>query len=289
MRLPPLPPEASLALAEFRAFHAELVAVKAALATPALPAPPAADSGAAQPAATPLHQAFAKLYRQITTLGHGRAHGAARARLADCETGYVLAALADEAVLQRLDGPGRDAWAPMLLEDALYGTRVAGERIFELARAAADGRLVGRPDLAVTLLLALLAGFRGRYRDGDDGGEIRDLCTRLFERIHEQPWLREVPWRPALASPEAPLARRRRCAGCRRCARGWRPWPRSWCSTWPSRTPFGATRSATCWRSPTRSSSATARTTRARKGCPRSPRRRSCPGSPSGWVWPWPS
>jgi type VI secretion system protein ImpK len=205
MRLPPLPREASLALAEFRAFHAELVAVKATLAVPVLPAPAVPDAEIARPAATPLHEAFAKLYRRIRELGHGGARGAARARAADCETGYVLAALADEAVLQRLDGPGRDAWAPMLLEDALYGTRVAGERIFELARTAADGHLAGRSDLAVTLLLALLAGFRGRYRDADDGGEIRDLCTRLFERIHEQPWLREVPWRPALASPEAPL------------------------------------------------------------------------------------
>jgi type VI secretion system protein ImpK len=105
-------------------------------------------------------------------------------------------------VLQRLDGPGRDAWAPMLLEDALYGTRVAGERVFELARAAADGRMPGRPDLAVILLLALLAGFRGRFRDADDGGEIQALCVGLFERVHERPWLRDVPWRPALVPPD---------------------------------------------------------------------------------------
>ena len=186
-----------------------------------------------------MREAFARLYRKLGELGHGRARGGAgRSRLGDCETGYVLAALADETILQRLDGPGRDAWAPMLLEDALYGTRVAGERVFELARAAADGRLTGRPDLAVTLLLALLAGFRGRFRDADDGGEIRALCVRLFERVHERPWLRDVPWRPALVPPDEPRAPRAgaaaaagaaalaRCAGgasCRLCR-----WPRTW-------------------------------------------------------------
>lgn len=203
MRPKPLPPEAVAALNEFRAFHAELVSVKATLATPALTGP-AADALTA-PQATPLREAFARLYRKLSELGHGRARGAARSRLGDCETGYVLAALADETILQRLDEPGRDAWAPMLLEDVLYGTRVAGERVFELARATVDGRIAGRPDLAVTLLLALLAGFRGRFRDADDGGEIQALCVRLFERLHEQPWLRDVHWRPALAAVDEPM------------------------------------------------------------------------------------
>jgi type VI secretion system protein ImpK len=199
-----LPPESVAALNQFRAFHTKLVAVKSTLATPAL-AGPAADGPDALKAPAPLREAFARLYRKLGELGHGRARGGARARLGDCETGYVLAALADETILQQLDGPGRDAWTPMLLEDAMYGSRVAGERVFELARAAAEGRLTGRPDLAVTLLLALLAGFRGRFRDGDDAGEIRTLCVRLFERLHEEPWLRNVPWRPALAPADEPV------------------------------------------------------------------------------------
>lgn len=203
MRQKPLPVEAIAALNEFRAFHAELVSVKSTLAVPALPGPQGDASAVLQPA-VPLREVFARLYRKLGELGHGRVR-VARSRLGDCETGYVLAALADETVLQRLDEPGRDAWAPMLLEDALYGTRVAGERVFELARAMADGRLTGRPDLAVTLLLALLAGFRGRFRDADDGGEIQALCVRLFERLHEQPWLSDVHWRPALAATGEPM------------------------------------------------------------------------------------
>ena len=196
-----LPPDTVAALTQFRTFHAELVAVKDMLATPALEAP-AVEDGAAPRTGVPLREAFARLYRRLAELGHGQARGPARSRLGDTETGYVLAALADETILQRLDEPGRDAWAPMLLEDALYGTRIAGERVFELASAAADGRLPGRSDLAVTLLLALLAGFRGRYRDLDDAGAIRALCLRLYERVNEQPWLRDVPWRPVLAAPE---------------------------------------------------------------------------------------
>ena len=218
MRLAPLPPETVAALVQFRAFHAELVAVKEMLASPALAAP-AAEDGPPGPA-LPLREAFARLYRKLAELGHGQARGAARSRLGDTETGYVLAALADETVLQRLDEPGRDAWAPMLLEDALYGSRIAGERVFELAAAGAEGRLPGRPDLAVTLLLALLAGFRGRYRDLDDAGAVQALCLRLYERVNEQPWLRDIPWRPVLTPPEedslAPTALRR--------LPGLRPW-----------------------------------------------------------------
>jgi type VI secretion system protein ImpK len=204
MRLAPLPPDAARALAEFRRFYAELVAVKRLLGRPGLPGPDA--EAADRPAMPPLREAFARLYATVHEL---RRQGAGPRRTEDIDTGYVMAALADETVLGQLDAAGRDAWTPMLLEDALYGSRVAGERIFELAEAAAAGRPSGRLDLTATLLMSLLAGFRGRYRDQDDGGAVRALAVRLYERLHEQPWQAEVPWRPALvAHAEVPAAQR---------------------------------------------------------------------------------
>src|ERR1700723_364256 len=66
--------------------------------------------------------------------------------------------------LQELDWPGRAYWDGLLLEERLYGTRIAGERLFDLAERLIAANAAGQDDLVVALMQAFALGFRGRYR-----------------------------------------------------------------------------------------------------------------------------
>jgi type VI secretion system protein ImpK len=102
---------------------------------------------------------------------------------------YVMAALADETMLY-LDWPGNAVWENYLVEYRLFRTRVAGDNFFERLE-----RLLQTPDpiykdLATVYLLALMLGFRGKYRGTDDQGEIDRYRRQLFTFIfHGQPEL----------------------------------------------------------------------------------------------------
>jgi type VI secretion system protein ImpK len=90
-----------------------------------------------------------------------------------------MAALADEVMLFRLRWDGQEAWREKLLEGALFGTAIAGERIFDrMDELLEDG---GRfhPDLATIYLVALALGFRGRYWRREDDGVLRLYRTAL--------------------------------------------------------------------------------------------------------------
>ena len=117
--------------------------------------------------------------------------------------GYILAALADEIFLHELEWPGRIHWDGVLLEERLYGTRIAGERLFDLARMLIASRATGQDDLVVALMQALALGFRGRYRDGNDRGEIRRLRRQLYQLALHRPAPTEIDWGEALPHSEA--------------------------------------------------------------------------------------
>jgi|HubBroStandDraft_1064217.scaffolds.fasta_scaffold00022_102 type VI secretion system protein ImpK len=122
---------------------------------------------------------------------------------APVEMGYVLAALADEVFLQDLEWPGRGYWDGLLLEERLYGTRIAGERLFDLANLLIAGHAAGQDDLVVALMQALALGFRGRHRGGNDRGEIRRLRRQLYQLVLHRPAPSEVDWHEALPPNEA--------------------------------------------------------------------------------------
>jgi type IV/VI secretion system ImpK/VasF family protein len=92
---------------------------------------------------------------------------------------YVMAALADEILLHLIDWEGRGRWRDHLLEMALFQSQVAGERIFDRLDKMLSARANTDPDLAAVYLVALLLGFRGKYRGFDDGGALRDYRQRL--------------------------------------------------------------------------------------------------------------
>lgn len=190
------------ALDRFRAFHAELrVAVATVEDGSWLSHGMAADPGAEAVQAGARHLAQ-RLQEAVM-----RHVGLPGPRLPDggepVEMGYVLAALADEVFLQQLDWPGRTAWDALLLEERLYGTRIAGERLFDLARMLIEARATGQDDLVVALMQAFALGFRGRYRAGNDRGEIRQLRRQLYQLALHQTAPNAVEWRDALPLAEA--------------------------------------------------------------------------------------
>ena len=185
---PAVPPEAELALRQFRLFYQELFAIKYLLV--------AGDwtglIGRRAVAGTTEEQVLLavrlRLRNAITTRGFPDA--SPRAAHIGIDPGYVWAAVADAILLHDVVWPGRDGWAETPLEVVLYRSRVAGDRIFQIADDLARRRIRDADGMVMTILLAFQMGFRGRYRGSDDHGEIDRLKSRLFELIfHAAPLL----------------------------------------------------------------------------------------------------
>jgi len=185
------------ALERFRAFYAELAAAAASVRDGSWLA-----EGMAGDAGGDAVLAGARRLAQRVQDAVTRHAGLPGPRLpeggAPVEMGYVLAALSDEVFLQELDWPGRAQWDGLLLEERLYGTRIAGERLFDLANQLIAARATGQDDLVVALMQAFALGFRGRYRGSDDRGEIRRLRRQLYQLALHRPAPTEVEWREAL-------------------------------------------------------------------------------------------
>jgi type VI secretion system protein ImpK len=193
-----LSPEAFGAVQQFRTFYRDLADIKQCIAAQrwgdiaALPSP---DS-VSLPADATARAIFARLYRVIAGQGFGlRGRGRGNGGLPD--VGYVMAAVADEVLLHGPAWPGQETWSQTLLEEALYGSRIAGERIFRAAHDLFAGR--SGQAVAVSILLALMLGFRGRYHGTDDGGEISALKERLFGEIFHLPYPVEVDFQTLLS------------------------------------------------------------------------------------------
>lgn len=97
---------------------------------------------------------------------------------------YAMATLADEVFLA-LNWDGRQSWADHLLEAALFGTYVGGERLFTMI-----DELLARPDplrrpLGAVYLMVLSLRFQGRFRDRRDAAEkIESYRKRLFAFVY---------------------------------------------------------------------------------------------------------
>ena len=97
------------------------------------------------------------------------------------EAQYIMAALADEIFLH-LEWEGRAAWGANLLETKLFGTHVAGERIFQRIEQLINERDAAHREIQVVYLLALSLGFEGKYRGGS-GEELGRLKSGLYELV----------------------------------------------------------------------------------------------------------
>lgn len=148
-------------LSMFQEFHAELSGIRSALAL----GDRMAEQG--QPLPDPAQVAVRinrRLHRLLdtqaaTAMRQGGRFGVELYR----EAQYVMAALADEVLLLGEAWAGREHWLDNLLELSLFGTRVAGEKIFQRLDVLLSGRQQHDSDLLSVYLAALSLGFRGRY------------------------------------------------------------------------------------------------------------------------------
>ena len=119
---------------------------------------------------------------------------------------YVMVAMADEMILAAPgDWPGRVDWVRRPLERAIYGTRLAGDRVFEAARKLIDN-LGDETGTAIVILTCILLGYQGRYRDEEDGpAEIARVRDELYKLVHGQPWT-AAPTEIRVAPESPPLS-----------------------------------------------------------------------------------
>jgi type VI secretion system protein ImpK len=113
----------------------------------------------------------------------GPAHEPGRLPLDDVErTDYLLTALADEVFLH-VPWPNpkdRQWWKANLLESQRFGTHLAGEMVFEHIGELLTQPRGDRADLASMYLLALGAGFEGKYRGASTGDDLLCLKRQLW-------------------------------------------------------------------------------------------------------------
>lgn len=166
-------------LVQFGDFFAELLRLKYALSAGRMEG--GTDGLAPVDLAGLVHQRLRMLLEaQAVKARHwGGTYGEALYR----EAQYVMAALADETMLLRVNWDGKAAWQDRLLETALFGTRIAGERVFERLDALLDDSTRASSDLATIYLVALALGFRGRYWQPEDEGELRSYRNALSRII----------------------------------------------------------------------------------------------------------
>ena len=77
-------------------------------------------------------------------------------------------------------------------KSVLYGTSLAGDRIFDAAQELRAQRR-DDPSTATTILLALLAGFRGRYYARKDHDVIEEVEKGLYRLVCKRAYAADDP------------------------------------------------------------------------------------------------
>lgn len=102
---------------------------------------------------------------------------------------YAMVALADEVFLA-FEWPGRRDWEVRILEDRVFQTRAAGEKIFAQIDKLLTDRQPDRHELGAVYLMMLGLGFKGQYSSETDAAKIDDIKQRLFVMTqHDRPKL----------------------------------------------------------------------------------------------------
>jgi type VI secretion system protein ImpK len=174
----PLQIQGSPLLRAYRAFFAEVLRFKDAIEASVSTAPPGDEPAAPAPAtAAQLRAALLALIEERSReLGEGQSEFERQRR---SELRYLMAGTADEVFINLAWG-GRDAYKEDHLEHRLFQSHDAGERFFRNVEELLRRRDPSRVELAAVYLIALSLGFRGKYRDTDDGGRIEGYKRNLY-------------------------------------------------------------------------------------------------------------
>jgi type VI secretion system protein ImpK len=99
---------------------------------------------------------------------------------------YIKAALADEFLLA-LDWEGRGYWRQWLLEERLFNSSQAGEKIFYSVDAILSSRDPSHRGVALLYLYALSLGFQGQFRSGEELETLAVYRRDLFQFVYQRP------------------------------------------------------------------------------------------------------
>lgn len=100
------------------------------------------------------------------------------------EVSYVMAALADEIFIN-LNWDGRDYWKKNLLEEKLFNSHYAGEKIFQNINRVLNDQGFDAVELAIVYFYCLSLGFKGFLRTVPDSAlKIQDLKEKLYYKIY---------------------------------------------------------------------------------------------------------
>ncbi|PTL82657.1 DotU family type IV/VI secretion system protein [Vitiosangium sp. GDMCC 1.1324] len=194
MNTPPFfdePSGSSLLLERTRTLFTELLELRQRLQAISRPS----GQGRQGPSVEEIRQRLLARVEQQSRL-EGAPRGSLQERqLEQCR--YVMASFADE-VLVNTPWYGRDAWREGLLEDVLFGTHHAGERIFEDVKRLLQDRDPTQAEMAEVYLLMLALGFQGRYREHGEEALLQDLQRQLYVLIHQRPPEPDAPSRRLL-------------------------------------------------------------------------------------------
>jgi type VI secretion system protein ImpK len=100
---------------------------------------------------------------------------------------YAMAALADEQLLLDVDWPGRSEWLGLMLESALFDTRIAGVHFYRLIDRLLAVPMPGEAhaELGMVLLGSLEVGFRGELRGVHEAGRLAQRRNELVKFVRE--------------------------------------------------------------------------------------------------------
>ena len=101
------------------------------------------------------------------------------------EAQYLMCALADEIFLN-LNWAGKSVWENSLLESKFFSSHTSGEVFFQNLDDFLNYPDPVKIDLAILYLISLGIGFKGKYKDMDDGGRITAYKNQLFLFINRK-------------------------------------------------------------------------------------------------------
>jgi len=174
--------ENSFFLKQFYNFYTEVIAQKKAVE-----AESKHSSGMMSAGEVPRADVTYPIYNKLLTLLEEQIHEA-RSRGGEYgvkfyeEAQYLMAALADDIFLHT-DWAGKEEWQSNLLEYKLFGTYVAGDRFFEDVERLLKARDSSYTEMAVIYFMVLSLGFKGKFWDKDDDGQIEGFRRQLFAFI----------------------------------------------------------------------------------------------------------